>query len=118
MPGALVPVVAALRVAGRLHHQLSVVGAWVARRDPPSAASAVASHQLVWVTVNVLSAMVRVPVRCMVPVYEPTMNVMAPVPTPFGTGLRVIHGALLVAVQAHNAWVVTVIVWAGALRRG
>jgi hypothetical protein len=59
------------------------------------------------VTVNVCVAIVSVPVRC-APVLAATLNATDPLPVPAAPEVTVSHdGALLTAVHAHDAAVVT-----------
>ena len=62
-----------------------------------------------WVTVKVWPAMVMVPVRA-APVFAATVKLTDPGPVPLAPAVIVIHdGALLTAVHAHVAPVVTAI---------
>jgi len=58
------------------------------------------------VTVNVCPAIVRVPVRA-APAFAATANATVPLPLPVAPDVMVIHGALLLAVHAQPAVVVT-----------
>lgn len=60
-------------------------------------------------TVNVLPAIVRVPLRCL-PWFCATRNVTVPFPLPVAPVRSVIHDALLVAVQVHPAGAETEVV--------
>jgi hypothetical protein len=62
-----------------------------------------------WVTVNVVPAIVNVPVRLEATVFAATLNVAEPLPDPVAPPLTVIHGALLVAVQAQPVATVTLL---------
>jgi hypothetical protein len=60
------------------------------------------------VTVNVLPAIVSVPVRAL-PVFFDTLKVTVPLPLPEAPVSTVIQESFDVAVQAQPAWVVTAI---------
>jgi hypothetical protein len=60
-----------------------------------------------WVTVNICPAIVSVPIRC-APVFAVALYATVPPPVPLAPLVIVSHGALLVAVQAQPAVVVTV----------
>ena len=64
------------------------------------------AHPVAWFTVNVWPAMVRVPVRA-TPGLAAELKLTGPFPAPAAPDVTVIQGALLVAVQAHPAAVVT-----------
>jgi hypothetical protein len=61
------------------------------------------------VTVNVVPAIVRVPVRLEATAFAPTLKVTEPLPVPVAPPVIVIHGALLAAVQLHPLATVTVL---------
>ena len=61
-----------------------------------------------WVTVKVWPAIVAVALRDEAAVFAPTLNVTVPLPLPLAPLVTVIHGALLAAVQAQPAGLVTV----------
>ena len=61
----------------------------------------------VWVTVNVDSAIVSVPTRFVVPEYACTLEVTLPGPVPAAPAVIAIQGALLMAVHAQPAAIVT-----------
>jgi len=63
----------------------------------------------VCVTVNVLPAMVSVPLRAVAPVCAATVNATLPAPDPAAPAVTVIHAALLVAVHVHPEAAVTVL---------
>jgi len=63
-----------------------------------------------WVTVNVLPAIVSVPVREVEPVLAPTLYVTVPLPVPLAPAVTLSQPALVVAVQTHPALAVTVTV--------
>lgn len=56
---------------------------------------------------NVAPAIVKVPVRLEATVFAATLNVTEPLPDPDAPLVRVIHGALLTAVQLQPAAAVT-----------
>jgi hypothetical protein len=60
-----------------------------------------------WVTVNVRSAIVSVPVRAAAPEFTPTVNVTLPLPVPDAVRPSVIQESFDTAVQAHAGPVVT-----------
>ena len=60
-------------------------------------------------TVNVLPAIVSVPVRDVVAVFAAMLNVTLPFPVPAAPALTVIHVSLLTAVHAHPVGAVTVV---------
>jgi hypothetical protein len=62
------------------------------------------------VTVKVLVPIVTVPVRDAVPLFDATLSVTEPDPTPLAPVVTVIHVALLTAVHAHVAALLTVTV--------
>ncbi len=61
-------------------------------------------------TLNVLPAIVTVPVRDVVPVYVAALRVTVSVPEPLAPPVTVIHPALLVDVQVQPIGAVTVTV--------
>ena len=60
-------------------------------------------------TVNVLPAIVSVPVRDVVAVFAAMLNATLPFPVPAAPALTVIHVSLLTAVHAHPVGAVTVV---------
>ena len=62
-----------------------------------------------WVTVNVLPAIVSVPVRPVVDVFAADVKLTVPLPVPAAPAVTVIHAALLTAVHAHPVPAVTVV---------
>ena len=81
---------------------------------PPDATLAdvgeiVGAHAVACVTVKVLPAIVRVPVRLVVPVFAAAAMVTVPFPVPAAPAVTVIHAALLTAVHTQPAAALTVV---------
>src|SRR6185312_13244974 len=81
---------------------------------PPAAAKAVPPGEIVslqgtpsCVALNVLPAIVTLPLRGVMPGFAAAFNVTVPVPDPVDPAVTVIHEALLVAPQVHPASAVT-----------
>src|SRR5207244_7607218 len=117
LPEPLAPAVIVIHVSVVVAvHEQPAAAVTVTVPDPPPTATACDAGASVevhgtpaCVTVNVLPAIVSVPVREVPAVFAATLNVTLPLPEPDAPVVTVIHVALLTAVHAQPVGAVTVV---------